>query len=121
MEVREYIYDMPVVMAAADLVICRAGASTVSELSAIAKPSILVPSPNVTADHQTKNAKVLAEGGGAILLPEGECSAQGLWGAAKELLHDSARRAAMGRALRAMAVPDAAEKIYETLVKLKKA
>lgn len=120
-EVREYIYDMPVAMAAADLVICRAGASTVSELSAIAKPSILVPSPNVTADHQTKNAKVLAEGGGAILLPEGECSAQGLWTAAKELLRDDARRSAMGRALRSMAVPDAAEKIYEALIKLKKA
>ena len=55
-DVREYIYDMPVVMAAADLVLCRAGASTISELTAIAKPSVLVPSPNVVADHQTKNA-----------------------------------------------------------------
>lgn len=117
-EVREYIYDMSVVMAAADLVICRAGASTVSELSAIAKPSILVPSPNVTADHQTKNAKVLAEAGGAVLLPEGECSAERLWAEVKELLQDNAKRATMSRALRGMAVPDAAEKIYETLLKL---
>ena len=53
-EVREYIYDMPLVMAAADVVLCRAGASTISELTAIAKPSILVPSPNVTANHQEK-------------------------------------------------------------------
>ena len=53
-EVREYIYDMPLVMAAADLVICRAGASTISELTTIAKPAILVPSPNVTNNHQEK-------------------------------------------------------------------
>lgn len=66
-DVREYIYDMPVVMAAADLVLCRAGASTISELTAIAKPSILVPSPNVVADHQTKNARVLEQAGGAML------------------------------------------------------
>ena len=71
-DVREYIYDMPVVMAAADLVLCRAGASTISELTAIAKPSVLVPSPNVVADHQTKNARVLSEAGGAVLLPEKE-------------------------------------------------
>ena len=60
-ELREYIYDMPLIMAAADLVVCRAGASTISEISAIAKPSVLVPSPNVVADHQTKNAKVLSD------------------------------------------------------------
>lgn len=117
-EVREYIYDMSVAMAAADLVLCRAGASTVSELSAIAKPSILVPSPNVTADHQTKNARVLADAGGAVLLPEGECTAEVLWAAAKDLLHNGTRRAEMSRALRAMAAPDAAEKIYDTLIKL---
>ena len=62
-EVREYIYDMPLVMAAADVVLCRAGASTISELTAIAKPSMLVPSPNVTANHQEKNARVLADQG----------------------------------------------------------
>ena len=78
-EVREYIYDMPVVMAAADLVLCRAGASTISELTAIARPAVLVPSPNVVADHQTKNARVLAEAGGAVLLPEKESSGQRLY------------------------------------------
>lgn len=119
-EVREYIYDMPVVMAAADLVICRAGASTVSELSAIAKPAILVPSPNVTADHQTKNAKVLADAGGAVLLPERECGGEALWEATAELLNNREKRAAMRQALCEMAVPDAAEKIYETLTNLLK-
>ena len=68
LQVREYIYDMPLVMAAADVVLCRAGASTISELTAIAKPSILVPSPNVTANHQEKNARVLADQGAAVLL-----------------------------------------------------
>ena len=72
-EVREYIYDMPLVMAAADLVLCRAGASTISELTAIAKPAVLVPSPNVTANHQEKNAQVLASQGAGILLREADC------------------------------------------------
>lgn len=117
-EVREYIYDMPVVMAAADLVICRSGASTVSELSAIAKPAVLVPSPNVTADHQTKNAKVLSQGGGAVLLSEGECTADRLYETAAELLSHPLRREEMSRALREMAISDANEKIYETLLRL---
>ncbi len=117
-DVREYIYDMPVVMAAADLVLCRAGASTISELTAIAKPSILVPSPNVVADHQTKNARVLEGAGGAVLLPESECSGEKLYQTAAAILGDKARREAMGAALRAMAVPDAAEQIYRTLTRL---
>ena len=114
-DVREYIYDMPVVMAAADLVLCRAGASTISELTAIAKPSILVPSPNVVADHQTKNARVLEQAGGAVLLPEGESSGEKLYQTAAGILNDKDRREAMGAALRAMAVPDAAEQIYSVL------
>jgi len=114
-EVREYIYDMPLVMAAADLVLCRSGASTISELAAIAKPSILVPSPNVTADHQTKNAKLLADAGGAVLLPERECSGQRLYDEVERLLGSVQDRQEMSRKLSAMAVPDANEKIYETL------
>ena len=114
-DVREYIYDMPVVMAAADLVLCRAGASTISELTAIAKPSILVPSPNVVADHQTKNARVLEQAGGAVLLPESESSGEKLYQAAASILNDKARREAMSAALREMAVADAAEQIYSVL------
>ncbi len=118
-ELREYIYDMPLVMAAADLVICRAGASTIAELTAIAKPSILVPSPNVVADHQTKNAKVLAQRGGAVLLPEAECgSGDRLFDRISELLDQPERRQAMIRALGEMAVPDAAEQIYGVLKSL---
>lgn len=118
LEVREYIYDMPTVMAAADVVLCRAGASTLAELTAIARPSILVPSPNVTADHQTKNAKVLADGGGAILIPEGECSAEVLYRTTAELLARPEKRQEMARRLNSLGTPDAAERIYETLLKL---
>ena len=118
LDVREYIYDMPVVMAAADLVFCRAGASTISELAAIAKPAVLVPSPNVVADHQTKNAKVLADAGGAVLLPERESSGQRLYELASDLLGHREKREAMGRALRGMATGDAAEQIYRTLLSL---
>ncbi len=114
-EVREYIYDMPLVMAAADVVLCRSGASTISELSAIAKPSILVPSPNVVADHQTKNARVLSNAGGAVLLPEEECTGQRLYEEAKALLENPQRRSEMARKLSELSIPDANEKIYETL------
>ncbi|MGI5962812.1 MAG: undecaprenyldiphospho-muramoylpentapeptide beta-N-acetylglucosaminyltransferase [Lawsonibacter sp.] len=119
-EVREYIYDMPLVMAAADLVLCRAGASTISELTAIAKPSILVPSPNVTANHQEKNARVLSEQGAAVLLRESECEREVLYETAGTLLRERERRDDMVRALNAMAVPDAGEKIYQTLKEILK-
>ena len=119
-EVREYIYDMPLVMAAADVVVCRAGASTISELTAIAKPSILVPSPNVTANHQEKNARVLSGQGAAVLLLEKDCPGMELYDQASALLRDPARRDSMIRALNSMAVPDAGEKIYQTLMGLLK-
>ncbi len=117
-ELREYIYDMPLVMAAADVVLCRAGASTISELTAIAKPSILVPSPNVTANHQEKNARVLADQGAAVLLLEKDCQGDTLYEKAEGLLRDRSQREEMVRALNSMAVPDAGEKIYQTLLEL---
>ena len=119
-EVREYIYDMPLVMAAADVVLCRAGASTISEITAIAKPSILVPSPNVTANHQEKNARVLSDQGAAVLLREADCGENTLYDTAVQLLRERDRRDAMVRALNSMAVPNAGEKIYETLREIMK-
>lgn len=115
LELREYIYDMPAAMAASDLVLCRAGAATLSEVAAVSKPAILVPSPNVTADHQTKNARVLSGGGGAILLPESECSGKALYRLVTELLADPPRRESMSRALASLSVTDAAEEIYRVL------
>ncbi len=118
LEIREYIYDMPLVMAAADLVLCRAGASTMAELAAIAKPCILVPSPNVTGDHQTKNAQVLAQSGGAVLLPEKDCSGAVLYQQVTSLLAKPQGLSDMAAALRGIGAPDANERIYEALTAL---
>lgn len=117
-EVREYIDDMSTVMAAADLVICRSGASTISELTALAKPAILIPSPNVAGDHQTKNAKLLADGGGAVLLPEDQCDPQRLYDQVERLLFDPQERARMGAALSSLSPPDATQRIIELLLEL---
>ena len=119
-EVREYIYDMPLVMAAADLVVCRAGASTISELTAIAKPCVLVPSPNVTNNHQEKNARVLEHHGAAVVLLEPEIDGAALYREVKALLADPEKRAAMSKALTGLSVTDAAEEIYQTLMSLMK-
>ena len=115
LEVREYIYDMASVMRAADLVICRAGASTVSELTALGVPAIMVPSPYVTNNHQEKNARALEEHGGVRVLTEKEASGQALFQAAAEILRDDTRRSTMSRAMAALGVWDAAERIYETV------
>ncbi len=118
LQVREYIYDMPLVMAAADVVVCRAGASTISEVTAIAKPSILVPSPNVTANHQEKNARVLERQGAAVVLLEPECSPKVLFDTLFSLLNDRVRREKMSRAAGEAGVPDAGEQIYRVLTEL---
>ena len=119
-QLREYIYDMPTVMQAADLVLCRGGASTLSELTAIGKPAVIVPSPYVTNNHQEKNANVLAQAGGAVVLLEPVCSGALLYKTTKELLADAPRRERMAKAMADMGMPDAAEKIYETLAELAK-
>ena len=117
-QLREYIYDMPQVMLAADLVLCRGGASTLSELTAIGKPAVIVPSPNVTNHHQEKNANVLANQGGAVVLLEPVCSAEVLYNTAKGLLTDKPKLDIMSLAMGSLGIPDAAEKIYRALVEL---
>ncbi len=119
-EVRPYIDDMPRVMVAADLVLCRAGASTIGELTVLGKPAILVPSPFVAENHQYKNAKVLADRGGVALIEEEGCTGARLYDAISELLADGARRAAMGKAMKELAAPHAAEDIYRELMTLLK-
>lgn len=119
-ELRPYIDNMPTVMAAADLVICRAGASTLCELTALGKPAILVPSPFVAANHQYKNAKVLADRGGALLLEEKGISGKAMYDAAVELLADGGRRAVMSEQLKPLAAPNAAEDIYQALMSILK-
>ena len=118
LDVREYIYDMADVMRAADLVICRAGASTVSELTALGVPAIMVPSPYVTNNHQEKNARALETHGGVEVLLEQDSSGQALFQAVAGILHDSARREAMASAMAELGIRDAAQRIYETVQEL---
>ena len=118
LDVREYIYDMAVVMRAADLVICRAGASTVSEITALAVPAIVVPSPYVPNNHQEKNARVLEQRGGAQVILEKDCSGEALYCAAAEILGDEERRAAMRRGMASMGILNATERIYDTVMAL---
>ena len=115
-EVREYIFDMPRVMAAADLVMCRAGASTISELTYMAKPVIMVPSPNVTNHHQERNARVLEKAGGAKVLLEGEFDAASLLELAEELLSDQGRLESMSDAMKSLALPDATDRICRIIL-----
>ena len=118
LQVREYIYDMAPVMRAADLVICRAGASTVSELTALGVPAIMVPSPYVTNNHQEKNARALETHGGVEVLLEQDSSGQALFQTAAGILHDDARREAMASAMAELGIRDAAQRIYETVQEL---
>lgn len=94
-----FLSDMPQQMAAADLVICRAGAMSISELAALGKAAILIPSPNVTGDHQHKNAMLLASKGAAICLPESELAGGGLEMVTERLLREESERAFMARAI----------------------
>lgn len=118
LDLREYIYNMPTVMAAADVIIGRAGASTCNEIGASGTPCILIPSPNVTNDHQMKNAKILADRGGAILLPEGEDMGQKLYDAVTSLLADQNRQNQMSEALKKMVVLDSAQRICDIIQEL---
>ena len=118
--VQEYIYNMPTLMAAADVFISRAGASSCSEIAASGTPCILIPSPNVTDNHQEKNARALERQGGAVVIPETECTPQRLYREITELLADKKRYDAMSRALYAMAVPDSAERLCNLMEQLAK-
>lgn len=113
----EYI-DIPKCLPAADLVISRSGASTLSELQALGKPSILIPSPYVTENHQYHNAMALVENNAAVILEEKDLTPDSLTQKADELLHNRERLEEIGRNAKAMAVSDATERIYETLCEI---
>jgi len=112
-EVQEFIDDMGTAYAAADLVVCRAGATTVAELTSLGKPAILVPYPFAADDHQRANASVLAARGAAVMILDRDLSGDGLARMVTELANDRARLAAMASAARALAIPDAAERVVE--------
>ena len=118
LQLREYIYDMAPVMRAADLVISRAGASTISELTALGVPALIVPSPYVTNNHQEKNARALEEAGGALVVLEPNSSGQALFQAASGILRDDIRRSTMENAMSKLGVRNAAERIYQTVLEI---
>ena len=107
--------DFAGALAAVDLVLARAGGS-VWEMAAAGRPAVLVPSPNVTADHQAKNARYFEAAGGALVVPERELAR--VPDTVRGLLADAARLAAMGEAMRRAAKPDAADEIAEELIAL---
>ena len=118
--VREYIDDMPRCMAAADVVVSRCGAMTLAELPAMAKPSILIPSPYVAENHQFYNAKVLADHGAAVVIEEKDLTGDRLWDTIKETAADPQRLTAMSRAAASLSVNDACDRIWAVIAELLK-
>ena len=114
-DMREYIYNMSTVLAAADVVLGRAGSGTCNEIAATGTPCILIPSPNVTNNHQEKNARILESRGGAVVIPEKECTAQLIFDRITDLMADQNRRKQMSEALRGMVILDSAERICDIL------
>ncbi len=117
-ELLQYIYDMPLRMAAADIIISRAGAITISELARQGKAAMLIPSPNVTDDQQTKNAKALADIGGACMIRESELVNGKICKEVASLLEDRARREAMEKAIAGFAPLDSNKLIFDELMRL---
>ena len=118
MDVREYIYDMPRVIAAADIVLCRAGASTISELTYMHKPTIFVPSPYVTNNHQFKNAKLVEDAGGALIFEEGWVEPDELLKAVKDILSSDDKIEKMSAAMAKLAKPEATDVICDRIFSL---
>lgn len=118
LDIREYIYNMPTVMAAADVVIGRSGSATCNEIAASGTPCILIPSPNVTNNHQEKNARVLEAGGGAVVLLEKDCSPEKLYALVKELLADKDCRETMGKKLHGLVRLDSTQRICQIVEEL---
>ncbi len=117
-ELLDYIYDMPRRMAAADVVVCRCGAMTLSELALASKPSVLIPSPNVTDNHQYKNGKVLSDAGAAELIEEKDLNAGLLNEKINGIIGNRERQRKMGEICCKFAHPEANELIYSKLMEL---
>jgi UDP-N-acetylglucosamine--N-acetylmuramyl-(pentapeptide) pyrophosphoryl-undecaprenol N-acetylglucosamine transferase len=113
-----YIYDMAQVMSSADLVVSRAGAITISELTALGIPAILIPSPHVTANHQEHNARALEKAGAAVVMTENELKSELLYDYIKKIITDDEIAKTMSRNSKNIAKLDATEKIYSIIQQL---
>lgn len=118
LDIREYINDMPVCLAAADLVIARAGAITLSEIQVKGKPSILIPSPNVAENHQYHNAMALVENNAAVMIEEKDLTPEKLTEEIDKLAGDPERLKQYGKNAKEMAVDDAAKRIYSVIIEV---
>ena len=113
----DFITRMDYAYAAADLIISRAGASSISELCLLKKPVILVPSPNVAEDHQTKNALALVGKDAAVMVADKDAEQQ-LVSKALEIIHDDERLRVLGRNIATLAQHQSAERIVDEIVKI---
>jgi UDP-N-acetylglucosamine--N-acetylmuramyl-(pentapeptide) pyrophosphoryl-undecaprenol N-acetylglucosamine transferase len=113
-----YVEDMPSLLAAASLIVCRAGSSTLAEVTAVGLPAITVPYPYAVADHQTSNARALAEAGAAVLLPDAELTGERLLQEVRALQAAPERLEAMRKASRALGQPEAAQRVAELLLEI---
>ena len=117
LQVTPFVSRMDLVYRGADLLVSRAGASTISEIQLVGAPAILVPSPNVAEDHQRKNAEALAKRDAAVMILDRECAAR-LPEAVTELLRDPSRRKAIGANARKMALENSDDAIVNEIMKL---
>jgi UDP-N-acetylglucosamine--N-acetylmuramyl-(pentapeptide) pyrophosphoryl-undecaprenol N-acetylglucosamine transferase len=116
--VEPFLYEMDREMKAADVIVCRAGATTIAELTAAGKPAVLIPLPTAADDHQRKNAEVLARAHAAELVEQKDLTGTHLADRIVALVSDSTRRAAMAAAARTFARPDAARVIVDRALEL---
>lgn len=116
--VKEYIDDMPAMLAAADLVICRSGALTLAELEAVGRASILIPSPYVAENHQYYNALELQKVGAAVVIEEKELTEEKIIKTVEELCAEPGKLAVMGQMAKTLAEPQSLEKITARLLEL---
>lgn len=117
-ELVPYIYNMDCALRAADLVISRAGAITISEINALGKPAILIPSPNVTGNHQEHNARALEVAGAAMVIKEEALASGALKKAIDRLIYNKETLAAMGENSKKMGISNGAQKIYSLICDL---
>lgn len=117
-QVFAFIEDMPAACAAADLIVTRSGASTTAELAVLGKPSILVPYPHATDNHQEQNARAFEQAGAAVVLLDADCTGARLLSEIRALISNTERLAALGAAAAALAKPAAAEFIAEEMLSL---
>jgi len=113
-----YIYNMGKVMASADLAVCRAGAITISELTVLGVPSVLIPSPHVTANHQEYNARTLEKEGACVVILEKDLNGKILYEQIRDLLRNKVQLNRMRASARKMGIINAGEKIWELIEEL---